>query len=68
MKYLVESQSGSCCLLSGYLTTGFPGQPDLQAPLNALNESKEERKYENRNRNPESIPLHRVTPVIPPLS
>jgi len=40
---------------------------DLKPPFNTLHSAKENRKRQDHSSNPESIPLHALSPVVPPL-
>lgn len=39
----------------------------LKRPLNTLHQAKKDRQSQNQDSNPESVPLHPVPPVVPPL-
>jgi hypothetical protein len=39
----------------------------LKAPFNTLHQAKKDCQGQNQDSNPESVPLHAIPPVIPPL-
>jgi hypothetical protein len=44
------------------------GSVHLQSSLDALNEAEEQRKRQDKNSNPECIPLHSISSIMPPLA